>query len=410
MGGLSVRDFCGFSGALVAVFALSSQAAADKIGGSNLPSQSPTLKGRIAEDGSASSVFVMTGGVGTTSNAGPTLAEIPSVFIDRGLGYATFWSTPLGRVDATVNLSDRLYTDFEEADERAAVINVTLAKDWAGQQTLVAFAFSDSLDVEERLSDTSLSITHTWTGGTAVKPYVKAETVLLDYHDVPSLLLPFRNQDDRDRISSRAQLGLRLTLTGNLELEVGAGIDVKHYLECYDDFGVRRDSVSPFPFVGLSYAGGMGSLRALYMPFWRDYRESLFPDAWTHGYAVEGETNLSDTLKAFAAARYGFEETDFLIASAAHESVALVGLVLTVGRGNISLAASETRRTYEDLDLVGLARADRKFEIALAGEMPLIDTISLNGRISYLDYESSFGDVGTNAVTASMGLTYAAAH
>src|SRR5690606_17897831 len=101
-------------------------------------------------------------------------------------------------------------------------------------------------------------------------------------------------------------------------------------------------------------------------------------------------------------------ETDFLIASAAYETVAMAGLTLTLPKGTLSFAASRTWRTYDDLDLVGLARLDRKFEMALVGEMPLTGTLSLNGRISYLDYESSFGDVGTDALSASLGLTYAA--
>jgi hypothetical protein len=396
-----------FTSALLAFLASVSEAAADKIGSSNLPPSTPALKGRIAGDEAATSVVVVGTGAGGTSNAGPTLLEQPSAFLDRAFGYAAVRDTPLGQMDVSVNFSDRRYTAFKEADQRSADVGLSLTKDWKGQQTLLNFAFSKDRDVEERLMQTSLSVTHAWTDG-RIKPYVKAETALLDYRDIPDGLLPFHNQDDRDRISSRAQAGLRLTLTDTVEMEIGAGVDTKHYLERHDDFGVRRDSLSLFPLIGLAYAGERGSIRALYMPFWRDYRENLFDDGWKHAYAVESDMKLSDGIKGFVAARYAFEETDFLIASAAYETVALGGVVLTIGKGTLTLAASNTWRTYDDLDLADLARADRKLEIALYGEMPLLDTVSLNGRIGYLDYQSTFGGVGTDAITASLGLTYAA--
>jgi len=395
--------------ALGVLAAGATQAAADRIGASSLPSPAPSLKGRISGDEAATSVVVMTASVGATDNAGPTLLEIPSPFLERGFGYATFGETAFGRLDFSINLSDRIYTKFHEADERAALSRLTLTKDWAGQQTIVALAVSGSRDVEERLVETSLSVAHGWTTGTW-KPYVKADTAWLDYRDIPDPSQPAGNQDDRDRISSRGELGLRLTLTDTVELQVGAGIDHKAYLTPHDDFGVRRGSVSLFPVIGLAYAGERASLTALYMPFWRDYREDLFHDAWTHGYAVEGEIKLNDTLKAFASARYGFEETDFVVASSAYEAVLLGGLVMTVGQGSLSLAVSRTQRDYDDLELVGIARADDKVEVALVGEIPLIATVSLTGRISYLDYKSTFGEAATDALVASLGLTYAATH
>lgn len=382
------------------------EAAADKIGGSNLPKTGPALKGRISDGDGASSVVVLATSGGATSNAGPTLSETPSAFVDRGFGFAHVARTSLGRLDFNINLSERRYVAFDEADERAAQGGLSLTKDWAGQQTILAFASSTGRDVEERLTETSVSLSHGWTEGRA-KPYVKAETVLLDYRDVPGDFQPFSNQDDRDRISSRVQLGLRLTLTDHVELELGGGVDGKRYLERADDFGVKRGSVSLFPLAGISLTGELGSLRAVYMPFLRNFRDDLFGDGWRNGYAVEGEMKLSGSLKAFVALRHGFEETDFLIASSAYESVAVGGIAWTAGQVALTLAASETRRFYDDLELLAVSRADRKFEVALTGEMPLFEDVSLNGRLSYLDYTSSFGEARTDALTASLGLTYA---
>jgi len=398
-----------FIPALLLFLASGSKAAADKIGTSNLPATMPALKGRIAENEKATSAVVVATGIGATSNAGPTLIEQPSVFLDRAIGYATSQRTPFGQIDASFNFSDRHYTAFDDADEQSIAATAALTREWKGQQTLLSLAFSKDRDVEERLTQFVLSATHTWTDG-SVKPYIKAEAALLDYGDIPDGLDAFRNQDDRDRISSKATLGLRLTLIDHVEMEIGAGIDTKTYLERYDDFGIRRDSVSVFPLIGVGYTGERGSIRALYTPLWRTYREDLFQDAWKHAYAIEGDVTITDRIKGFASVRYGFEETDFLIASAADEAVAVGGLTASLGKATLTLAASQTWRTYDDLDLADLARADEKREIALYGEVPLLDTISLNARVSYLDYKSSFGGAATDAISASVGLTYAATH
>lgn len=382
-------------------------ALADRIGGSSLPPPTPALKGRIAEETGATSVAVVSTAVGTTTNAGPTFLETPSAFVDRGIGYAQVAQTLFGRVDFNVSVADRRYVAFTDADERSGQASVLLTREGDGQQTTVAFAASGARDIEERLTQASFAIGHAWTAR-RVNPYVQADVAVLDYHDMPGELLPFANQDDRDRISSRVQTGLRLTITDHLALEVGAGIDTKHYLERYDDFGVRRDSVSLYPLAGVAYASDAISLRAVYMPFRRMFKESLFDDVWKHGYAAEAEIKVSETLKAFASARHGFEETDFLIASAAYEQVLVAGVLVTGERGSISLAASDTRRDYDGLDLLGIARLDRKREVALSGEVPLFDAVSLSGRISYMVFHSSLGQtVSTDAFTVSLGLTYA---
>lgn len=382
---------------------------AERIGGSNLPSAKPALKGRIDDSGGPSSAFAIGMAAGATSNAGPTFAEEPSAFAERSFTFAHVRSTGLGRLALSVSLSDRIYADFDPADERSGAATAELAKDWGGQQSILAFSASSGRGVEERLSEVALSFAHAWTDGT-VRPYLKTETALLDFHDIPDPVAPFRNQDDRDRVSSRGEIGLRLTLTEHVDLEVGAGVDGKRYLARYDDFGVARDSLTPFGVIGIVRTWERGSLKALYMPFLRTFRDGLFGDVMKHGYAIEGEATLADAVKVLGAARYGFEETDFLIASSAYERVVLGGLVVTLdGGASVSLAASQSRRAYEDLDLVGVARDDRKFEIALVGEMPLLGNLSLSGRVSYLDYSSSLGNVGTDALTVSMGLTYAEA-
>lgn len=393
--------------ALVTSGTWGSGAWADKIGGSNLPSTQPVLKGRITSETDAASAFLIGSNIGATTNAGPTLSETSSIFIDRIFGFAAVRTTELGRLDVSVTLSDRLYAAFDEANETSGGLAMNLTKDWGGQQTLLSFAMSKTRDVEERILETGLALSHAWTSGQA-KPYFKGEVALLNYDDVPGAFLPFSNQDDRDRISSRAQIGLRLTLTDHIEMEVGAGVDSKRYLDTYDDFGVRRGNVSLFPVIGLTYTGTAFTLSGLYMPLWRTYEEDLFRSRWKHAFALEGGAQLSSDLKAFGAVRYGFYETDFLVASSAYEAVAVGGLTLSVGKGTLSFAVSETWRTYDDLDLMFIERADRKFEMALSGELPITESTTMNARVSYLDYRSSFDDVSTDAISASLGLTYAA--
>lgn len=379
---------------------------ADRIGGSALPASSPSLKGRIAEGEGATSVAVVSTAFGTTTNAGPTLLERPSTFVERGIGYAQVGHTDFGRIDFSASLADRRTFAFTDANELTGQASLSLTRDWAGQQTLLSLATLHSSDVEEKLTQTSFSVTHAWTGVRAT-PYVQGEIALLDYHDMPGDVQPFANQDDRDRISSRAQAGLRLTISDGIAVEAGAGIDTKRYLDRRDDFGVRRDSVSLYPLVGAAFTNDRASFKAVYMPFRRFFREALFADTWVHGYAAEAEVKLTEALKAFASARHGFEETDFLIASAAYERVVVAGLTLAGERGTVSLAASETRRDYDGLELLGVGRLDRKREVALSGEMPLFENVSLNGRVSYMEFHSSLGSISTDALTVSAGLTYA---
>ena len=391
--------------AVAVVFGWTPHAAADRVGGSNLPPSKPSLKGRISEDG-ATVALVFGTSVGATTNAGPTLLAEPSGILENTIGYAQIFKTAAGRVDVSVNLANSRYMSFSEADELSGTAAAALTHDWGGAQSSLALTVSSGSDVEERLTETSLVFEHAVTAG-ETKPYVRAEAALLQYRDLPGPAGPFQNQDDRDRISSRVLAGLRRTLTEQITVEAGAGVDVKTYLEPTDDFGVARDSVSLFPLIGLAYAGERASFRAVYTPFLRLYREPLFDEAWKHGYQIEGEAKLSDEWKVFGAARYGFEETDFLIASSAYERVMLGGITLTLPQGTLTFAASRSWRTYDGLGLLALGRSDDKTEFAISGDLPLDKTMSLNARVSYLAYESSFGFVETDALTAMIGMSYA---
>lgn len=391
--------------AVAVVFGWMPHAAADRLGGSNLPPSKPSLKGRISEDG-ATVALVFGTSVGATTNAGPTLLAEPSGILENTIGYAQMFKTAAGRVDVSVNLANSRYMSFSEADELSGTAAAALTHDWGGAQSSLALTVSSGSDVEERLTETSLVFEHAVTAGDT-KPYIRAEAALLQYRDLPGPAGPFQNQDDRDRISSRVLAGLRRTLTEQITVEAGAGVDVKTYLEPTDDFGVARDSVSLFPLIGLAYAGERASFRAVYTPFLRLYREPLFDEAWKHGYQIEGEAKLSDEWKVFGAARYGFEETDFLIASSAYERVMLGGITLTLPQGTLTFAASRSWRTYDGLGLLALGRSDDKTEFAISGDLPLDKTMSLNARLSYLAYESSFGFVETDALTAMIGMSYA---
>ncbi len=96
-----------FTRAIFVFLASGSEAAADRIGGSNLPPSAPALKGRISDGETATSVVVIGTGIGATSNAGPTLLEQPSMYFDRAFGYATSRTTSAGQLALNVNLSDR---------------------------------------------------------------------------------------------------------------------------------------------------------------------------------------------------------------------------------------------------------------------------------------------------------------
>jgi hypothetical protein len=379
---------------------------ADKIGGSNLPQAAPSLKGRITEDG-ATEAWVFGTGIGATTNAGPTLLESPSAFAEQSLAYARILSTAFGRMDIAANLQNRTYTSFRDADELTGAASIALNRDWGTARTVATLAFSSGRDVEERLNDASLVVEHTATSG-STRPYVRAEAAYLDFMDMPGEPGPFQNADDRDRLSARVQAGVRYTISREITLEAGAGLDTKRYRRSTDDFGVDRDSSSAFSLAGFSYASERATFRAIYSPFLRMYRETLFEDTWKHGYRIEGEWKLNGEWKAFAATRYGFEETDFLIASSAYERVVLAGLTVTLAnKATASLAASRSWRAYDGLHLLGIGRADEKTEIAFSMEWPLTETLALSGKLNYLDFESSFGPVGTDGLTAVLGVSYA---
>lgn len=384
-----------------------SDAFADRIGGSNLPASNSKLKGRLDDDSGPKTAYALGIFVGATTNAGPALIETASGFVDRSFTFVHARPTEVGQIALSVALSDRSYSSFDEADERSGRVDLSLTKDWGGQTSIVAMSASGGESIEERLTDAALSVTHLWTDE-PVKPYVKAEVAVLDFGDLSDPVQPFRNQDDRDRVSSRAEAGLRWTIAENVEVEVGGGADSKVYLDARDDFGVRRDNVTPFAVLGVTRRWDKVSLSGRYMPFLRDFREPLFLEAVRHGYVIEGEAQLLGNVTAFVAAKHGFEETDFLIASTALETLVVAGVSIGLEGGRtLSVAASQSWRTYADLDLVDLARDDEKFEIAVGYEAPLFGAFSLSGRVSYLDYASSFGRVGTDALTASLGIVYA---
>src|SRR5690606_33933634 len=144
----------------VVLFSQSLDARADRIGGSNLPGSSPSLKGRMTEGEGATSVAVVSAAFGTTSNAGPTLIEKPSTFVDRGIGFAQVGVTDFGRIDFNASLADRRYLSFSEADELTGQASLSLTRDWAGQQTLLSFATSHAQDFEEKVTQSSISVTH----------------------------------------------------------------------------------------------------------------------------------------------------------------------------------------------------------------------------------------------------------
>jgi len=394
-------------GAIIFFLDFQSPAFADKIGGSSLPTSAPQLKGRLTEDGGASSAVLVSLSGGATSNAGPTLLAQPSGYLERAVGFASATPTDAGRLDISIGVSDDHYFAFSDADSWSGQAAAALSKDWGGQETILSLSASRGTDIEERLTDIGVVLQHAWTGR-RVAPYVRAETALLDYHDLPDPIPVTHNQDDRDRISTRVTCGLKWTITDTVQLETGAGVDSKHFLSGHDDFGIVRDSTSLFPVIGISYGGKAGSLTARYMPFWRRYKDALFDDVHKHGYAVDGRLALTDKIKAFGGARYGFEETDFLIASAAYEAVAIAGLEIALGWGTFTVAAARTERTYEGLGLIGLSREDEKLEASLYGEVPIVDGVSLTGRVGYMDFESTFGSAGTDEVSAGIGVLYVA--
>ncbi len=397
--------------ALTPVGALSApvSAFAQTPGGGALPTLRDTIidagaAKRAKQDAKGADGVVQTAIVGFaggyTTNAGPTPDPAASPVFETSFFF--LHERPLGEgglnLQADATASD--FTDFSDA--RGAEFGLKAAFAPNDESWLVALGAEKRRDIEEDVSETSLSASRQWSTGGVVTPYVESGLVYLDYADVNVLFLEFANQDDRDRLSGSLEGGIRLKSSDALSLAASVGVNAKKYSEAIDDFGLDRNNLSTFLSFGATYDTGGISATVSYAPVYRVYAESAFSPLIAHTFNASGSAALTDAVRVFGGARMGLEETDFLAARTVEEQAANIGITLAwPGKASMTLEAAYTNRAFDGVD-----RVDRKYELQWRAEQPLSDRLTLTARAGYLLFNSSFGDLSLDQRTAMVGLVY----
>ena len=359
------------------------------------------LRGSITDDVGATAAGV-TFGIGYTTNAGPVLSKPPSSFVDAGM--AVLHKRVIGGNEATFELaiSDREFTQRNDIKlfqyKAQASISGKLATEG---QIKTTFGSERPVEPEEDVTQTGVTIQYE-NPAARLSPLVSVAAYYLDYADIPTLFLEGGNQDDRDRFSTVAQVGLRYRISDAFAVRFGAGTDRKHYVVQKDDFGFMRDSVSYFPFLGAGYASKAIAAEFLYAPVYRTYSDPSFTPLLAHTLTARGEYEINASSKAFVVVRRGLEETDFPPAKSIIEVAVGGGVtVTTTGGSSVTAEIFHTER-----DFLGFDRMDRKIETTLRGKTPIGNDIYLTAELRYLDFRTSYLDINTDMFLAMVGIAY----
>ncbi len=359
------------------------------------------LRGTLAEEITSTAVSVGTA-VGYTSNAGPSLERAASAVTSSTAEIAHAFQRDGNKVSLGAAYSDRRYLDRADVNEQQVKVTAAYAgKTGFGGEVTAAAGAERLLDVEENVVKVGLSLGYEWAPA-LLTPFVQGSIAHLDYGAIAGEFLEFGNQNDRDRLTGSVQVGLKHAVSSDLTVKAGLGADAKRYDMAVDDFGLRRDNTSVFPFLAASYAKGGASADLLYAPVFRQYREREFAPLVAHTLAARGEMQIAPAWKVFAAARAGLEETDFFFAKTVRESVVSIGGIVTTASG----ASGGLEVSYTINDYVGLPRIDHKIEAVVRTKIPLGGNFLLTGEGRYLTFRSTFADVETDMVMGLVGVVY----
>lgn len=362
------------------------------------------LRGTLAETGSekATTAATLSFAAGATTNAGPQFDKVPGAVFEAGAEIQHVRPTSLGELTLSATLRDRQYPDAPDADELAYRLGASLDATAGGRQTLATLAVQHGTSLDENLTEYSTSWRTVWQRKDW-SPFVKISAAYLDYADLVTGFLETGNQDDRDRLSATAEVGLRRTIGEHLALVAGVGIDTKRYTARRDDFGLARDSISGFPFIGATYKAGPLSAELLYAPVLRHYRDPALRDFLAQTVTLRGEMDVARGVKIVGLLRAGIDETDFFTARAALEQAAALGLSFDVTAATkVSLDVTLTRR-----DHLGIDRLDHKTESTLRTRTRIGEGLYLTSELKYLDFHTTFGGLDTDAASVLIGIARA---
>jgi hypothetical protein len=341
-------------------------------------------------------------GAGYTTNAGPTLAKRPSAVLETGLALAHVSRTEARAFDATLDVALRRFPDARDIELLDYRLAATHAARWAPAWTLThALRAGRSTDVDEDVAETGWTVTSEWALG-PVTPFAKVSAVYLDYADLPSIVLEFENQDDRDRLAGSSEIGARYAVTDSLWVSAGGGADAKRYRAAHDDFGLRRDNRSLYPFAAAGYRTASFEAELFLARVRRTFREPSFaPLAATVG-SVRAGLALRPGLRLHAGAGISLEETDFLDARTQKEHALTGGLSWQITQAATAIAEA----TVTSKEFVGFERIDHKLELTVLGKTRIADKTYLTARADYTDFKSTFGGAATDMVQMTLGLAY----
>lgn len=376
--------------------------ASDQSGTQSRSEAEAHLRGTLRDDKRETAVSIGFS-AGYTTNAGPALDKVASPVTLTTAEILHVQKSADTQVSVNVVVQDQEFLQRREVGTQQYKLAASYTRNLAtGGRLATSVVAEKRVEVEDNLAQTGLSVEYEWSR-TGPTPFVKASAFYLDYDDISAAFLESGNQDDRDRLSASALIGMKYDMSEFLTIRGGFGIDAKRYAWSFDDFGLHRDNTSVFPFVSLGYADkAAASVEVFYAPVWRHYREPLFDPLFAHTLTARTELKLNSAWKVFAAAKFGLEETDFLIAKTIQEYVLSVGgLVTTNGGSMIGVALASTLKDYVDFD-----RVDRKLEAALQAKTPIGRDFFLVAEARYMRFRSTFQEVETDMLMATAGIAY----
>jgi hypothetical protein len=365
---------------------------------------SPLTTGALAKPPTREGSSTVVGGqlgLGYTTNAGPTLAKVPSMVVSSSLEVAH------GRRDGERELSldaAVVHREFSSASE-LSTYDYKLKASWAGrvrgdERLSVEVGSEKRADVDEVLARSGGYLEYEWTRP-VVSPFARVSAYYLDYSNGFSGFLVGGDQDDRDRVSAVALAGVKYHASKELSAKIGVGTDVKLYSR-EPELAWARNSHSLFPFAGLAYDAKNSKAEVVYAPVFRRYEAQQLDPLVAHTVTARGEFRPGARLRLIGSLRLGLEEADFLTAKAINEFVISVGGVITTSGGaSLGLEVAYTLKDY-----VGVSRLDRKFEAVLQGRAPLGDGFFVTAEAKYLNFHSSFVGAETDMAMGTIGIAY----
>ena len=339
--------------------------------------------------------------VGATNNAGPSFSQKSSAVVQTKASAIQSRTLQDGQLTLQLDVIDRAFASQSEARNGLYALKGTFTDDARGLS--ISASSLHSVELDEVVTESSVGFEQNWSSSAGLpSPFVRADVAYLDYRDVENPFLEFANQDDRDRISSTLQAGIKHKVSESWLITLALGADAKTYVEQSDDFLIDRNNVSTLAIVGANYQTQALNASLSYAPIYRVYADDNFNPIIAHTFAADLSYAVSDRIQLSANAKRSLEETDFLDAKVVEEFVGVIGVTIAwPEKSTVGLQAAYTQREFR-----GLERTDQKYEAAVSFETPLTDRVKLTSQLSYLLFETTFAELETDQLLGLVGISH----